>query len=490
MKNQRIFLFLSVWITALLCLLAPAALLASTEQHQNEQLESYLAPSFDDFPAIEKRRFLRILVSYNNSNYFVSGGRQQGLEYELMSLFEKFLDQKGAKKADQKLHLVFISVPFDQLIPSLLAGKGDIVAAGVTVTGARSEKVAFSQRYRSHVAEVLVKSKSAAAVKVLKDLSGKTIHVVAGSSYLSHLQALNKQFKEQGLAPINIQQADKTLASEDLLEMVNAGIYDYVVADEHIANLWHKVLPDISILSQVKISDGGNIAWAVRKDNPVLLKKLNQFVKKHRQGTLLGNMMFKRYYDNTKWVKNPLTDSRQKQLDKYAKYFKKYGRQYDFDWLFLAAIGFQESGLKQSRKSRAGAVGVMQIKPSTAADRNVGITGVAGSADKNIHAAVKYLAFLRKRYFSDPAISIGDQYDFTIAAYNAGPANIRKFRNEAKKAGLDPNRWFFNVEHIARKHVGRETVQYVANINKYYLSYQTFYKHRQEREAALKKAGG
>ena len=134
------------------------------------------------------------------------------------------------------------------------------------------------------------------------------------------------------------------------------------------------------------------------------MQKLNEFVKKSEQGTLLGNLLFKRYYRNTKWIDNPLAEKNKKQLDNYINLFKKYGEQYDFDWLFLGAIAFQESHLDQDKKSKAGAVGIMQIKPSTAADKIVDIKGVEKNAEQNIHAAAKYLSFLRNRYFSGPEI--------------------------------------------------------------------------------------
>jgi len=84
--------------------------------------------------------------------------------------------------------------------------------------------------------------------------------------------------------------------------------------------------------------------------------------------------------------------------------FRMYGEEFDFDWLMLAAQGQQESGLRQNRKSRAGAIGIMQIKPSTAADKNVGINDIS-TIDGNVHAGAKYMRFLADRYFSDDEIT-------------------------------------------------------------------------------------
>lgn len=182
---------------------------------------------------------------------------------------------------------------------------------------------------------------------------------------------------------------------------------------------------------------------------------------------------------------NPLTEERKQQLAKYRELFKKYAAQYHFDWHLIAALAFQESKLDQSKKSNAGAVGIMQIKPSTAADKNIAIKNVASSTEQNIRAGTKYLAFLRDRYFADESLDPLDRFAFTAAAYNAGPAKIRQLRAQAKAHNLDPNKWFDNVEHMAKKTIGSETVQYVANIYKYFFSYKSIEQTLSSREKAI-----
>ena len=139
--------------------------------------------------------------------------------------------------------------------------------------------------------------------------------------------------------------------------------------------------------------------------------------------------------------------------------------------MLIMALAYQESGLDNNKKSHAGAVGIMQVKPGTAADRKIGIKNI-NLLENNIHAGVKYLAYLRDRYFSSEDIRERDRIRFALAAYNAGPARIQKIRNRAGKMGLDPNRWFRNTELAALKYIGQETVRYVSNINKYYLIFR------------------
>ena len=214
---------------------------------------------------------------------------------------------------------------------------------------------------------------------------------------------------------------------------------DYVAPrNEHeklVAAIWKEVLPDIRVEEQVVLNTGGRVAWAVRKDNPELLASLNTFAKSVRQGTLTGNVLFNRYYDETEWIENPLSEKREKRLFETLDLIKKYAARYGFDWIAIAAQAYQESHFDQSKKSRAGAVGVMQILPQTAADPNVGIADVH-RAENNIHAGVKYMHFLRNRYFSDPGIYEKDRMNFSYAAYNAGPSRIISLRNRAKQQGL------------------------------------------------------
>ncbi len=427
------------------------------------------AESTEDFDVLRKRGVIRVLVTYKKTEYFVVKGQQRGFEYELMEQYERAVN-KGRKKGQPHIDIVYIPVPFERLIPSLIKGRGDVAAAGLTVTPARREKVAFTIPYVTDVSEVVVTHKSNTSIRSLNDLSGRIVYVLSGSSYVQHLVRLSKRFKAEGKAPIYIVESDAYLATEDILELVNAGIVDVTVADNHIAELWANVLPDIVVHKDIAVNTSGQIAWAVRKNNPKLLKNLNSFLKNHRKGTTLGNVLFKRYYENTRWIANPLSDTAQEKLEKYNALFQRYAEEYDFDWLLIAALAFQESRLNPNKKSHRGAVGIMQVKPSTAKDKNIGIKNVT-KLENNIHAGVKYLAFLRDRYFTTPEIKRAASIHFSLAAYNAGPARVREMRAKAKKMGLDPNVWFRNVERAAQQMVGSETTRYVANVYKYYLAY-------------------
>lgn len=426
-----------------------------------------------DLPQIKKERVIRVLVSYSKSNYFFQGGHPKGFEYEMLKQYQKFIN-KNIKNHYDQVRILFIPTPFDKLLPQLAAGRGDIAAAGLTATIERKKHVAFSEPYISNVFEVAVLYKHVTGIQSVDDLSGKMVYVRSGSSYVAHLKALNRKLKSNGNAPIRIMEGDKNLTTEDILEMVNAGVIKITIADHHIAKAWATVLPDIVIRKDISINSRGEIAWAVRKEAPKLLSHLNTFIKKNKKGSLMGNILFKRYYENSKFIKNPITEKEREKLFQVISLFKKYSLNYGFDYLAIAAQAYQESGLDHSKRSHAGAIGIMQLLPGTASDKNVNIKDIK-KLENNIHAGVKYMNFIRNRYFNDPAIEPSARVDFAWAAYNAGPARINQMRKIAAERGFDPNRWFFNVEKIAAEKIGRETVNYVANINKYFVAYRLLY---------------
>jgi len=432
-----------------------------------------------DLPEITQRRAIRVLVNYSRTNYFFYKGKGRGFEHELAKEYEKHLN-KGVKREKDWTRVVFIPMRFDKLIESLNEGRGDIAAAGLTVTPQREEKVAFTTPYITDISEVVVLHKSVPAPKNLEALAGLEFFVRPGSSYVTHLNALAKSKKSTRKKPFAVHMADRYLVTEDILEMVNAGIMKATVADRHIADVWAEVLPNIVVRDDLKIHSGGSIAWAVRKNNPELLASLNAFMAKHKQGTLLGNIFFKRYYGNTTWVNNPSAGKDMGKLQSKFALFRKYGKRYGFDPFILAALAYQESRLDQQKKNPSGAMGIMQVLPSTAADRNINIKNI-DKLENNIHAGTKYLNFIRNRYFSSPAIAPPDRVFFSLAAYNAGPAKINAIRGKTREQGLDPDRWFSNTEVVAARVIGRETVTYVASVTKYYLAYRLQYEMQSKR---------
>jgi membrane-bound lytic murein transglycosylase MltF len=423
-----------------------------------------------DLDGMVERRLIRVLTVYGLGTYYIDNGREKGITYELFKMFEDDLNERMGRK-HVRIHVVFIPVARDELIPGLLEGRGDIAAASLTITPEREELVDFSDPLTRELSEVLVTGPSAAEITSIEDLAGREMYVRPSSSYRSSLEALNRRFREEGSEEITILDISEFLGDEDLLELVNSGALPWTVVDDYKAESWSGVFENITVRSDIVLRTGGQLGHAVREDSPQLLATLNEFVKTHRQGTLHGNILIKRYVDDFDWTKNPVASEDYQRFRETVGIFKKYGEQYGFDYLIVTAQGYQESQLKQSARSSAGAIGIMQLLPTTAADKNVGIPDIS-KADDNIHAGVRYLNFIRDRYFSDAEMDGFNKTLFALAAYNAGPARVAKLRKKAAEQGFDPDRWFDNVEIIAAREIGRETVQYVANIVKYYVAYR------------------
>jgi membrane-bound lytic murein transglycosylase MltF len=424
-----------------------------------------------DLDGMLERRYIRALVLYNKTNFFYDGPQPRGITYEALKEFEKFLNAK-LNTADKPVHLIFIPVTPEEALQRMRDGRGDMAASNVPIISQFHEIVDFSDPIRERAREIVVTGPAAPSVTSLEDLSGKEVFVRKLSRYWPNLQRLNERFRSEGRAPVILKEADQNLQDEDILDMVNAGLVGVTVMDDLVAGFWAKVYDGLSVHNDLSLKDDDKIGWAVRKETPKFLGLINEFVKDHKLGTQFGNVMLQKYLRDTKWAKNSIAPGEMEKFKSAISFFKKYAGQYKFEWLMIAAQAYQESTIDQTKQSSAGAVGVMQIKPSTAADKSVDVHGVDKDIEKNINAGVKYLNFIMENYFKDAQMNRINRGLFAFASYNAGPNRIAKLRKQAEAEGLNPNVWFNNVELIAAREIGAETVTYVSNIYKYYIAYQ------------------
>jgi len=421
-----------------------------------------------DLDGMVTRGLVRILVPFGKSYYFHDGATERGPVAEAGRRFEKLLNRKYKRKT-RRIVVAFIPVARDEMINGLVQGRGDIAAGGITITPLRKEQIDFTEPTLRNVSEVVVTGPDTAKLSGLVDLSGQEVHVRKASSYYESLELLNIDLKDSDKTPITVRLVDEALELDEVLEMVNAGLIPITVADSYLAELWSQVFEKITVHSELRVNSGQNIAWAFRKGSPKLKKELDGFIKKHRPGTEFGNIMVKRYFKKHRWLLNPTVTVARKRFEKTSKFFRKYGKQYNFDYLLLTAQGYQESELDQTKQSRSGAIGVMQLLPRTAREMNV---GDIHDVESNIHAGTKYLRLVVDKYFNEETISPLNRMLFAFASYNAGPTRISKLRKQASREGLDSNKWFNNVELVVAKRVSSEPVHYVANIYKYYLAYR------------------
>jgi membrane-bound lytic murein transglycosylase MltF len=281
---------------------------------------------------------------------------------------------------------------------------------------------------------------------------------------------LNDRLRRQGLAPVKVVRAEPYVGDENLLEMIHAGIIPAGVVPAAFARLWAKVFKNLVIHENIPVASDLKAAWAVRKENPKLLAGLNEAIasvlKKNKRAFEAD---FKQYFVNTRWITNPFVKGSKFKL---ANYFEREAAAFGMDWLQLMAQGFQESALNNKARSPHGALGIMQVLPSTA--KWLGVSNYKQAAG-NIHAGAKYMGRLMKRYAKEPKVSEEDRFFLALASYNAGPGRVGKYRKRAVKLGYDPDRWFGNVERVALRSGNVETVMYVRNILNYTMAYKSAY---------------
>jgi membrane-bound lytic murein transglycosylase MltF len=456
---------------------------AGAPQGKPRQLVLQAKPWKGDFDQMLERRVIRVLAPYSRTLFFNDKGRERGVAAELAREFERYVNQKYAKQLGKRPVTVFIiATTRDKLLTNLVDGLGDISAGNLTVTAERSKTVDFvAPTDRTPVRELVITGPKSPEVGVVEDLAGKTVHVRRASSYYESVVALNAKLKGARKPPVKIVLVPDALEDEDMMEMLNAGVLEFLVVDDWKAKAWAQVLPKIKAREDLVLRAEGYTGWAIRKGSPKLAAAIEDFYKSvvKKQGGIEARVA--QYHKRVKQISDNTGSGEWRRFEETLALFRKYGGKYGFDPLMLAAQGYQESQLDQGAKSHVGAIGVMQIMPATGAALKVGDITVI---EPNIHAGAKYMDQLMTKYFPDAKFSDEERPLFAFASYNAGPGNISRMRKEAEKRGLDPDKWFNNVELVTSEKIGMETTTYVRNIYKYYAAYRlTLEAHEAQRKA-------
>jgi len=416
-----------------------------------------------------ERRAIRVVVVPTRTQYWIHDGRPIGIEYERLRAFEQWLNRRhDTEHRHLAVHIVYVPTRRDDLIPALIEGRGDIAVGMLTATDERLEQVDFAGPFLKDVYEIPVTNESHPPLGSVDELAGRRIVVRRSASYWSHLQQLSERFVAEGREPIDVEPASEYLTDDDLLEMVAAGLIEMTVVDRYAARLWKLVFEGLRLHEDAAVNEGGQLGWLIRKDSPALKAEIDAFARTHGQGSLFGNSVLQKYTGSTRFVDNALSDDDLTRFRGTYSLFEKYASKYSLDPLLLVAQGYQESRLRQSARSRAGAIGIMQVLPSSGRALEV---GDIDELEPNIHAGAKYVRRIIDTHFPDPEIDELNRTLFAFAAYNAGPARVKAWRRRASERGLDPDVWLNNVELIAAERIGSETVTYVANIYKYYVAY-------------------
>ena len=429
-------------------------------------------PWTGDFDKMLERRMIRVYAPFSRSLYFSDRGRERGLAVELVRDWERYINFKYAKQLGKRPLTIYIGpATRDKLLPYVADGLADVAIGNLTVTEERLKTVDFvpGDEGRKTISEIVVTGPKSPELRSVDDLSGKRVHVRKASSYYESLEKLNEKLQKDEKPPVTLIMVPDSLEDEDMMEMLDAGLIEFLVVDDWKARMWTPVLPHLTARGDLVLRENAKTGWAIRKDSPKLSAEIEDFFRNWAMKQGVAEYRMNAYMKKVKELKDPTATAEYKRFQQTLKLFEKYGSQYGFDPLMLAAQGYQESQLNQQAKSHVGAVGIMQLMPETGEQMRVGDIHVA---EANIHAGAKYMDQLMSQYFADAKFSEGNRPLFAFASYNCGPGNVAKARKEAEKRGLDPNKWFNNVEIVVAQRVGTETTTYVRNIYKYYVAYR------------------
>ena len=456
-----------------------------TTKNLSDSFRKNINVHLGDFDMMFERRIIRVLVPYSRTLFFNDKGMERGITADIVREFEGFLNKKYRSKLKKRpISVIIIATPRDQLFSEVDHGLGDIAAGNLTVTEKRLEEVDFwAPTDLTSISEIVLTRKNDTPLKSVEDLAGRTVHVRVSSSYYESLKKLNKKFEQEDKEKVNIVPISELLEDEDLMEMLDAGIISMIVVDDWKAKMWAQVLPNIKVNDSIAIRKDANTGWAFRKNSPLLIEELKEFYNKSAKKLGTIPWLFVKYNKQVKKLQDPATQNNWKRYEETIKLFEKYGSKYDFDPLMLVAQGFQESKLDQSKRSRAGAIGIMQLMPSTGTAMKAGDIKIT---EPNIHAGTKYMKTIMTEYFKDAQFDEFNKSLFAFASYNAGPNRIARLREEAKNRGLNPDVWLKNVEIVVAEKVGSETTTYVRNIVKYYFSYKLLLELKKEQQKALR----
>jgi membrane-bound lytic murein transglycosylase MltF len=418
-----------------------------------------------DLAQIRKSGELRVLVNQSRNSSGEIRGQAIGIEYQRLRAFGQYLNRNA--RDGRELRLKIIPKPKDQLVAALQKGEGDLVAPGELLDAHPGLGISASAAIRSDVPLVVVGNRKNRHYRTLADMSGRSLTLPVGSAVSDALRETNQQLAQRKQPPITVEWADPSLAVEDVLEMVQAGIYPWTAVELPIAERWLKVMPGLRIERHLVVGEKGDMSWFVRRESPMLRASIDRFLADYRAPGDQDSA-FQRIYRRSYKVRNPLASNERQRLERVRSVLQKHGEQQDLDWLQLAAVAYKESTLNPAARGASGATGLMQITPAAA--RSVGVGNIQ-ALDNNVLAATRYMARIRREFFSSRQIAEAERMAFVLAAYNMGPQRVQGLRAEARRRGLNPNQWFFQVERVAMEQLGMGVVSYVNSVNKYYLAY-------------------
>jgi len=433
-----------------LALLLPFLLLLGCDLHKSQ------------LDRVQSAGELVVLTRNGATTYYQGPFGPTGLEYDLAKGFAKFLGVKLKLKTPDTL---------SDILNGIQTGKGDIAAAGLTITDGRKHILNFGPAYQ-HITPQLVYRSGRRMPKSLENLGG-TLEVVAKSSHAEKLRSLQQTYP-------NLQfQENPDLESEELLYLVWEQVIDFTVADSNEVAINRRFYPELRVAFDISAPEP--LAWAFPpgEDTSLLDKARKYFDGLNRSGKL--EQLLEHYYgyvSNFDYVgtRRYMRDIKQR-LPPFRKWFEAAGKLTGEDWRLLAAVGYQESHWNPKAVSPTGVRGLMMLTQNTM--QHLGINKSRHDAQASIEGGARHLANIKRKLperIKDP-----DRTWLALAAYNVGWGHLEDARILAQRDGADPDKWTTVKKYLPRLSQkkwykktrygyarGREPVRYVGNIRSYY----------------------
>ncbi|MEP2771206.1 MAG: transporter substrate-binding domain-containing protein [Fulvivirga sp.] len=405
--------------------------------------EQLVDPVSFDLKKIKARGSIIAIVDNSSTGYFLYKGQPMGYEYDLLERYAKHIGVELQVKLTSSI---------DRAFEMLNKGEGDVIAYSLTVTKERKKHVAFTDNHYT-TRQVLVQRKPENWTKMTRDqiskslvrnqveLVGKEIHVRKSSSYVDRLHNLSHEIG----GDIVIIEEEDSAETEELIKRVSLGEFKYTVADESVALVNAAYYPNIDV--KTPISFPQQIAWAVRKNAPKLVKSLNEWMvdlKREPTFNVIYNKYFKNNRASARRAKSDFSSMGGEKISAYDDLIKAAADTVGWDWRLLASQIYQESRFDPNAKSWAGAVGLMQLIPETG--KRFGANNLY-DPKQSITAGINYLMYL-DRLWKKTIDDEEERKKFVLASYNVGLGHVVDARELAKKYDREPTIWADNVEYF------------------------------------------
>ncbi len=422
-----------------------------------------------DLDVMKEKGAIRVLVPVSNPFFLVDGFHKYGLTVDRMKEFEQFVNKE--MKTGVFLRIILIPVSRSVMFDRLLNGYGDLLAANLTITPERQQLVDFADPVAKDINEIVVAATDAPALSSLEDLSGKVVSVRKQSSYYEHLLQVNDTFREKGLPPISVDFISDDLDDGIVLAMIDEGLLEYTVMDQWKPGFWKEKYPACVSYPDIQVSTNGQIAWAIRKESPLLKDLLNRFVTFVQENVSVDTVKLHELVDKDLLKFTNLNPELWAKFRNNYPLFQEMGEKYNVDAKWLAALAYGSSEFNQEKIGRNGELGMMQLAPFIARLPEIDIVDI-NLLRNNVEAAAKYLRYLLDSYFNGPEMTERDRYLFAVAAYHIGPEKIKTYRWISEQSGHDANKWLNEVVVEVSRRMGRETARFVSVVGGAVIAYQ------------------